>query len=98
MQLRVRSEGKDGLSPSDETPRTSGFLPESGPLPHGERPRRAKCLTGADRVKSTATIRRANNARLEPDMVIERWNPSAKVTFDRQVLNELVCTTLPSNP
>jgi DNA replication protein DnaC len=44
-----------------------------------------------DRRDSTATARRARSAGLEPDMVLERWDQSAKVTFDRQVLDELVC-------
>lgn len=44
-----------------------------------------------DRRESTATGRRARNAHLEPDMVLERWDPSAKVRFDKKVLDELVC-------
>lgn len=44
-----------------------------------------------DRRESTATARRARNAGLEPDMVLERWDETAKVTFDRRVLDELVC-------
>ncbi len=39
---------------------------------------------------STASIRRAEQAGLEPDMVLERWDKSAKVTYDRRVMNELV--------
>lgn len=44
-----------------------------------------------DRRQSTAAIRRANEAGLDPDMVLERWDKSAKVTFDRRVFQE-VCT------
>lgn len=43
-----------------------------------------------DRRESTATTRRARDAGLEPDMVLERWDDSAKVTFDRKVLAELM--------
>lgn len=39
---------------------------------------------------STAAIRRADQAGLDPDMVLERWDKSAKVTYDRRVFNELV--------
>jgi DNA replication protein DnaC len=38
---------------------------------------------------STASIRRADEAGLDPDMVLERWDKSAKVTYDRRVMNEL---------
>lgn len=44
-----------------------------------------------DRRESTATARRAQHAGLDPDMVLERWDETAKVTFDRRVLDELVC-------
>jgi len=44
-----------------------------------------------DRRASTATARRAKEAGLEPDMRIERWDESAKVSFDRRVLQELLC-------
>jgi DNA replication protein DnaC len=43
-----------------------------------------------DRRDSSATARRARDAGLEPDMVIERWDESTKVTFDRKVLAELM--------
>jgi DNA replication protein DnaC len=33
---------------------------------------------------------RAERAHLEPDMQFERWDPSAKVTYDQQLLNELM--------
>lgn len=39
---------------------------------------------------STASIRRADVAGLDPDMVLDRWDKSAKVTYDRRVMNELV--------
>ncbi len=44
-----------------------------------------------DRRDSTATARRAHDAGLDPDMVLERWDGSAKVTFDQKVLGELMC-------
>lgn len=42
------------------------------------------------RRKGAAAARRSENAGLEPDMVFERWDKSAKVTLDRRLLNELV--------
>jgi DNA replication protein DnaC len=39
---------------------------------------------------STASTRRAQQAGLDPDMVLERWDKTAKVTYDRRVLNEIV--------
>ena len=42
-----------------------------------------ECRQGA------ATARRAEAAGLDPDMVFERWDKTAKVTFDRRVLQEL---------
>lgn len=39
---------------------------------------------------SSAASRRAERAGLDPDMVLERWDKTAKVTYDRRVLNELV--------
>jgi len=42
-----------------------------------------------DRRESTATTRRARSAGLDPDMVLERWDGSAKVTYDHKVLGEL---------
>lgn len=39
---------------------------------------------------SNASARRAEQAGLDPDMVLERWDKSAKVTYDRRVMNELV--------
>jgi len=41
------------------------------------------------RRESTAASRRAEQAELDPDMVIERWDKSAKVTYDKRVFNEL---------
>ena len=38
---------------------------------------------------SAATVR-AQRGHLEPDMQIERWDESAKVSFDKTMLNELV--------
>jgi len=42
-----------------------------------------------ERRRSAAASRRADTAGLVPDMVFERWDKSAKVTFDRRVLQEL---------
>lgn len=42
------------------------------------------------RRESTAAQRRAARAGLEPDMTLERWDPSAKVRYDKRVLAELV--------
>ena len=39
---------------------------------------------------SNAASRRADMAGLVPDMVLERWDKTAKVTYDRRVMNELV--------
>ena len=39
---------------------------------------------------SEATTLRARRARLDPSMRLEAWDASAKVTFDRTLLNELV--------
>ncbi len=38
---------------------------------------------------STAATRRAESAGLDPDMVLERWDKTAKVSYDRRVMNEL---------
>lgn len=38
---------------------------------------------------STAADRRAAKAGLDPDMVVERWDKTAKVQFDRRMLQEL---------
>jgi DNA replication protein DnaC len=43
-----------------------------------------------ERRRDTSTARRAHDAGLDPDMVIERWDKTAKVTYDRRVLQELV--------
>lgn len=37
-----------------------------------------------------ASTTRAQRALLNPDMQIERWDPTAKVTYDQELLNELV--------
>jgi DNA replication protein DnaC len=39
---------------------------------------------------NTAATRRAEQAGLDPDMVLERWDKTAKVSLDRRVLGELV--------
>lgn len=41
------------------------------------------------RRQSSAATRRAHDAGLAPDMVLERWDASAKVHFDRRVFQEL---------
>jgi DNA replication protein DnaC len=41
------------------------------------------------RRQSSATRRRAEAAGLDPDMVFERWDKTAKVHYDRRVLSEL---------
>ncbi len=42
-----------------------------------------------ERRRDTSANRRAHDAGLEPDMQFERWDKTAKVTFDRRVLQEL---------
>ena len=42
-----------------------------------------------ERRKSTAARNRAEVAGLDPDMVVERWDKTAKVHFDRRVFQEL---------
>lgn len=42
-----------------------------------------------ERRHGTSTARRAAAAGLDPDMLFERWDKSAKVSFDRRVLQEL---------
>lgn len=41
------------------------------------------------RRQSSAAARRAEEAGLDPDMVFERWDKTAKVHFERRVLSEL---------
>lgn len=43
-----------------------------------------------ERRRDTSTARRAHDAGLDPDMVLERWDKTAKVTYDRRVLQELI--------
>jgi DNA replication protein DnaC len=38
---------------------------------------------------TTSAARRAHAAGLDPAMILERWDPSANVTFDRRVFDEL---------
>lgn len=42
-----------------------------------------------ERRRSTAAARRADEAGLEPDTLLERWDKTAKVHFDRRVFQEL---------
>jgi DNA replication protein DnaC len=44
----------------------------------------------ASRRDSLAVTYRAERARLDPDAQLERWDETAKVAFDRALLNELV--------
>jgi DNA replication protein DnaC len=44
----------------------------------------------ASRRDSLGATLRAQRAHLDPDMQLEAWDDSAKVTFDRMVLNELI--------
>ena len=37
----------------------------------------------------SAAARRADEAGLDPDMVVERWDKTAKVTYDKRVFAEL---------
>lgn len=39
---------------------------------------------------SAASTTRAERAQLDPDMHLERWDPTAKVKYDQELLNELV--------
>jgi DNA replication protein DnaC len=39
---------------------------------------------------SQATLRRVQRAKLDPEMHLEAWDPSAKVQFDQALLNELI--------
>lgn len=42
-----------------------------------------------ERRRSTAATRRSVEAGLDPDMVVERWDKTAKVHFDKRVFQEL---------
>jgi len=44
----------------------------------------------ASRRDSLSATLRAQKAHLEPDMQIERWDETAKVTYDKALLNELI--------
>ena len=44
----------------------------------------------AERRESQAGELRAQKARLEPEMRMERWDETARVSFDRALLNELI--------
>jgi DNA replication protein DnaC len=43
-----------------------------------------------ERRDSNATTLRANKAGLDPLMLLDNWDPSAKVQYDQELLNELV--------
>jgi DNA replication protein DnaC len=40
--------------------------------------------------RDSASTTRAERAALEPEMQLERWDPTAKVKYDQELLNELV--------
>jgi DNA replication protein DnaC len=42
-----------------------------------------------ERRRSSAASRRADDAGLDPEMVMERWDPTTKIHLDRRVLREL---------
>jgi hypothetical protein len=42
-----------------------------------------------ERRREAASARRADQAGLDPSMVMERWDKTAKVTLDRRILHEL---------
>ena len=42
------------------------------------------------RREGQATVTRAQRARLDPALQLEAWDPTAKVTYDQALLNELV--------
>jgi hypothetical protein len=42
------------------------------------------------RREGQATVTRAQRARLDPALQLEAWDPTAKVTYDHALLNELV--------
>lgn len=44
----------------------------------------------ASRRESLAATLRSQRAHLDPDLQLERWDDSTRVTFDKQLLNELV--------
>lgn len=44
----------------------------------------------ASRRESLASTLRAQRAHLDPEMQLERWDDTARATFDKQLLNELV--------
>ncbi|MGC4093724.1 MAG: ATP-binding protein [Polyangiaceae bacterium] len=46
--------------------------------------------TRFERRRNTSTARRAHDAGLVDDMVFERWDKTAKVSYDRRILQELV--------
>lgn len=50
------------------------------------------------RRESTAAARRADEAGLDPSMLFERWDKTAKVTYDRRVLSELMSPPLRREP
>jgi DNA replication protein DnaC len=43
-----------------------------------------------ERRRDASSSRRAHDAGLDPDMLFERWDKTAKVSYDRRVLQELV--------
>lgn len=43
-----------------------------------------------ERRRDASSSRRAHDAGLDPDMLFERWDKTAKVSYDRRILQELV--------
>jgi DNA replication protein DnaC len=43
-----------------------------------------------NRRQTTAAAKRAHEAGIDPDMVFERWDKSAKVSYDKRVMQELM--------
>jgi hypothetical protein len=43
-----------------------------------------------ERRRDASTSRRAHDTGLDPDMLFERWDKTAKVSYDHRVLQELV--------
>lgn len=49
----------------------------------------ALLIDEANRRQSDSATKRASDAGLDPDMVFERWDKSAKVKYDKRILSEL---------
>lgn len=92
----------DSLSPDLRTvlrrlklSRMTDTLPERLTLARGQKMSHQDFLLlvlsdEASRRDSQSTVLRAQRARLDPTVQLETWDPTAKVRFDRTLLNELV--------